>query len=90
MVLVKDKLNLFMKDQEVTDEELYERFGIDAAMLENLMYKEKTEDGTVIRWGNQKSPKMQKAELSSAFCCLQKCFKLFLGHRQSFGCFAGG
>ena len=39
MVLVKDKLNLFMKDQEVTDEELYERFGIDAAMLENLMYK---------------------------------------------------
>lgn len=54
MVLVKDKLNLFMKDQEVTDEELYERFGIDAAMLENLMYKEKTEDGTVIRWGNQK------------------------------------
>lgn len=54
MVLVKDKLNLFMKDQEVTDEELYERFGIDSAMLQNVMYKEKTKDGTVIRWGSQK------------------------------------
>lgn len=53
MVLVKDKLNLFMKNQDITDDELYERFGVDSNMLENLMYKEKTEDGYVLRWGNQ-------------------------------------
>lgn len=54
MILVKDKLNLFMKDQDLTDDELYERFGVDSNMLQNLMYKEKTEEGYVIRWGNQK------------------------------------
>lgn len=54
MVLVKDKLNLFMKSQEVTDDELYDRFGVDSSMLRNLMYKEKTEDGYVLRWGEQK------------------------------------
>ena len=54
MILVKDKLNLFMKDQELSDDELYERFGVDSNMLQNLMYKEKTEEGYVIRWGNQK------------------------------------
>lgn len=54
MILVKDKLNLFMKDQDLTDEELYDRFGVDSNMLQNLMYKEKTEDGYVIRWGDQK------------------------------------
>lgn len=54
MVLMKDKLNLFMKSQDITDDELYERFGVDSNMLQNLMYKEKTEDGYVIRWGEQK------------------------------------
>ena len=54
MILVKDKLNLFMKDQDLTDDELYERFGVNSNMLQNLMYKEKTEEGYVIRWGNQK------------------------------------
>lgn len=54
MVLVKDKLNLFMKSQDLTDDELYERFGVDSNMLRNLMYKEKTEDGYVLRWGEQK------------------------------------
>lgn len=53
MVLVKDKLNLFMKSQELSDEELYDKFGVDAGMLQNLMYKQKTEDGYVLRWGNQ-------------------------------------
>lgn len=53
MVMVKDKLNLFMKSQDITDEELYDRFGVNSEMLRNLMYKEKTEDGYVIRWGNQ-------------------------------------
>lgn len=41
MILVKDKLNLFMKDQDLTDDELYEHFGVDSNMLQNLMYKEK-------------------------------------------------
>lgn len=54
MVLVKDKLNRFMKNQDVSDEELYEVFGIESDMLQNLMYKEKTDDGYVIRWGDQK------------------------------------
>ena len=54
MVLVKDKLNLFMKSQDLTDDELYERFGVDSNMLRNLIYKEKTEDGYVLRWGEQK------------------------------------
>ncbi len=54
MVLAKDRLNLFMKDQDVTDEELYDRFGVSGEALQNLMYKEKTEDGYVIRWGDQK------------------------------------
>ena len=53
MVLVKDKLNRFMKNQDVTDDELYDIFGIESDMLQNLMYKEKTEDGYVIRWGDQ-------------------------------------
>lgn len=54
MILVKDKLNLFMKGQELTDTELYERFGIDTNMLLNLFYKEKTKDGYEIRWGEQR------------------------------------
>lgn len=53
MVLVKDKLNRFMKNQNVTDDELYDIFGIESDMLQNLMHKEKTEDGYVIRWGDQ-------------------------------------
>ena len=53
MILVKDKLNRFMKNQDATDDEIYDIFGVDAEMLENLMYKEKTEDGYVIRWGDQ-------------------------------------
>ncbi|MDR1627191.1 MAG: hypothetical protein LBR79_00260 [Oscillospiraceae bacterium] len=52
--MVKDKLNMFMKNQNLDDDELYEKFGINSGMLENLMYKEKTEDGYKIRWGKQK------------------------------------
>ena len=54
MVLVKDKLNRFMKNQDVSDDEIYDIFGIESDMLQNLMYKEKTDDGYVIRWGDQK------------------------------------
>ena len=54
MVLAKDKFNSLMKNQELADEEIEEKFGIDSEMLKNLMYKEKTEDGVKIRWGEQK------------------------------------
>lgn len=54
MILVKEKLNYFMKQNELNDDEVYEQFGITAGMLENLMYKEKTDDGKMeIRWGKQ-------------------------------------
>ena len=54
MVLAKDKFNSLMKNQELADEEIEEKFGINSEMLKNLMYKEKTENGVKIRWGEQK------------------------------------
>lgn len=54
MVLAKDKFNSLMKNQELADEEIEEKFGVDSNMLKNLMYKEKTEDGVKIRWGEQR------------------------------------
>ncbi len=45
---------LIMKDKEVADEEIEEKFGIDSDILKNLMYKEQTENGVKIRWGEQK------------------------------------
>lgn len=54
MVLVKEKLNLFMKNEVLDDAELYERFGVDPTIIDNLMPKEYDEDGKVyIRWGEQ-------------------------------------
>lgn len=54
MILCKEKLNLFMKDEEINDDELYEKFGIDEAMLKLLMIKEKDEKGNIkIAWGQQ-------------------------------------
>ena len=54
MILVKEKLNLFMKNEILEDDELYERFGVDPAIINNLMSKEYDKDGKVyIRWGNQ-------------------------------------
>jgi hypothetical protein len=54
LILAKEKLNLFMKNQELEDEELYEKYGVDFDLLDMLMRKEKDEDGKVsIRWGKQ-------------------------------------
>jgi hypothetical protein len=54
MVLVKEKLNLFMKNEILEDDELYERFGVDPAIINNLMSKAYDEEGRVyIRWGEQ-------------------------------------
>ena len=55
MILCKEKLNLFMKDEEVGDDELYDKFGIDEKMLKSLITKEKDEEGNIkITWGKQK------------------------------------
>ena len=42
-----------MKNQDLEDGELYEKYGVDFNLLDMLMTKEKTEDGVKIRWGKQ-------------------------------------
>lgn len=55
MILAKEKLNLFMKNQELDDEELHERYGVDFNLLDMLLTKERDQEGRVsIRWGEQK------------------------------------
>ena len=55
MIMAKEKLNLFMKNQEVDDDDLFDRFGVDKGIIDMLMTKEFDEDGNVqIRWGDQK------------------------------------
>lgn len=54
MVLVKEKLNLFMKGQDTDLDTIYERFDVDYDLLSLLMYQEKDEKGVFhIRWGEQ-------------------------------------
>ena len=54
MVLAKEKINLFMKGDDVDLDEVYERFGVDYDLLSLLMYREQDEDGHFrIRWGEQ-------------------------------------
>lgn len=55
MVMVKEKLNLYMKNQHLNDSMVEERFGIDFNLLNMLSRKEYDEDGHVtVRWGEQK------------------------------------
>lgn len=55
MVLVKEKLNLFMKGQDTDLDEIYERFGIDYDLLSLLLQREMDDEGHFqIRWGEQK------------------------------------
>jgi len=52
--MAKEKLCMFMKNEDIDEEELYEQFGIDSWMLNSLMVKEKNEDGSIIiTWGDQ-------------------------------------
>jgi hypothetical protein len=54
LVMVKEKINLFMKGEELTDEELNEKYGIDFDLLNMLLSKEIDEEGkSYIRWGEQ-------------------------------------
>ena len=55
MVMVKEKINLFMKGQDTDLDEIYEKFGVDFDLLAMLMRREKDDEGTFhIRWGEQK------------------------------------
>ena len=55
MVLAKEKLNLFMKGQDVDLNEIYERFDVDYDLLSLLMRQERDDEGRLsIRWGEQK------------------------------------
>jgi predicted RNA methylase len=54
LILAKEKLNLFMKNQDLEDDEIYEKYGIDFNLLDMLMTKEKDSEGKVrINWGKQ-------------------------------------
>jgi len=54
MIMAKEKLNLFMKNQEVDDDDLFDRFGVDRGIIDMLMTKGFDKDGNVqIRWGEQ-------------------------------------
>ena len=52
LLLAKEKLVRFMKNDEINDEELKEEFGVDFNLIEMLLTKEKDENGyTRISWG---------------------------------------
>lgn len=52
--MAKEKLCLFMKNEDIEEDELYEKYGIDSWMLNSLMVKEKSDDGSInITWGQQ-------------------------------------
>lgn len=54
MVLAKEKLNLFMKGQDVDLDEVYNRFGVDYDLMSLLMSREQDGDGNFyIAWGEQ-------------------------------------
>ena len=55
MVLSKERLNLFMKGQDVDLDEIYDRFGVDYDLMSLLMSREEDENGKFqITWGQQK------------------------------------
>lgn len=52
MILAKEKLNLFMKGQDVDLDDIYERFGVDYDLLSLLMRQERDDKGNLrISWG---------------------------------------
>lgn len=55
MILAKEKLNLFMKNQLLENGELYERFGINPQIFSLLMTTSVDQEGKLqIQWGEQK------------------------------------
>jgi trans-aconitate methyltransferase len=55
LIMTKEKLNSFMKNDYINDEEIEERFGIDFDIINMLLTKEVDEEGkSYINWGSQK------------------------------------
>ena len=55
MVMAKEKINLFMKGQDIDLDQVYEKFGVDYNLLALLMRREIDDEGNFhIRWGEQK------------------------------------
>lgn len=54
LVLCKEKINYFMKDKVINDEEIWEEYGVDFDILNMLMTKEEDLEGKIrIAWGEQ-------------------------------------
>ena len=54
MILAKEKINLFMKGQDMDLDTIYEKFDINYDLLSLMMYKEKDAEGKLhLRWGKQ-------------------------------------
>ena len=54
MVLAKERLNLFMRGQNASMDEIYEKFGVNYDLLSLLMSREEDDEGHFqIRWGQQ-------------------------------------
>ena len=55
MVMMKERINLFMKGQDTDLDEIYEKFGVDYNLLSMLMTREADDEGKFhIHWGEQK------------------------------------
>ncbi len=55
LIMNKEKLNNFMKNDSIDDDEILERFGVDFDILNMLLIKEKDEEGkSYIQWNTQK------------------------------------
>ena len=54
LILAKEKLNNFMKNDTIDEQEILEKFGIDFNLVEMLLTKEIDSDGkSYIKWGQQ-------------------------------------
>jgi hypothetical protein len=55
LLLAKENIVLFMKNDEVDDEELKERFGVGFNLIDMLLTREKDSEGhsRIVNWGNQ-------------------------------------
>ena len=55
MVMCKEKINLFMKGKKIDLDEIYEKFGVDYDLINQIMVKDIDENGkSYVRWGSQK------------------------------------
>ncbi|WP_231160307.1 helicase-related protein [Clostridium botulinum] len=55
LIMAKENLTMFMKNKDITDDELYEKFGVDFNLIDMLLTKERDSEGHthIVNWGNQ-------------------------------------